>query len=167
VAHIVAAGSWIGVDLVLGVLVFAPGLVEDPSLAGAGYRVLPVLFWPMIGSGTAALVTGVALGLATHWGLVRYRWVALKLAITVLLLVLVALALRPGLEQAAEQGRRLESGEPVTTGPGSLAFPPIVSASLLLVAVALSVVKPRTPVRGRAHRIRSQFDQPGRTSPLS
>lgn len=170
VAHVAAAGAWLGIDVVLGLLVFADAVVEDPDLVAAGYRVLPLLFWPLIVAGGLALLTGLVLGMATPWGVVRHWWVAIKLGITVLLLTLVALALRPGLDEAAAQGRRVAAGLPPTRDLGSLAFPPLVSATLLLVAVTLSVVKPRARIRsGRPARGGSgvQPAQPGRTSPLS
>jgi hypothetical protein len=101
------------------------------------------------------LASGVVLGLGTKWGLIRYWWVAVKLALNVLLVALVPVALRPEVIEKAEQGRRFVAGEAASLAVGDLIFPPIVSPTLLLVAFVLAVFKPwglirkpRVPKRG-------------------
>jgi hypothetical protein len=80
---------------------------------------------------------------------VRYWWVAIKLVMNVVLVVLVAFALRPGVIEVAEQGRRFMVGEPVSLAVDGLIFPPIVSTSALLVATVLAVYKPWGRIRRR------------------
>jgi hypothetical protein len=75
--------------------------------------------------------------------------VAVKLFLNVLLSTLVLVLLRPGVQEAAEQGRLLASGVDTLPEPGSMIYPPIVSTSLLLVAFLLSVFKPWGRLRGR------------------
>jgi ABC-type phosphate transport system permease subunit len=95
------------------------------------------------------LASGVVLGLGTNYGLVRYWWVAIKLALNVVLVVLVVFALRPGVIEMAEQGWRFIAGEPASLAVGGLIFPPIVSTSALLVATVLAVFKPWGRIRKR------------------
>jgi hypothetical protein len=95
------------------------------------------------------LASGVVLGLGTKWGLIRYWWVAVKLALNVLLVALVPVALRPEVIEKAEQARRFEAGEPASLAVVDLIFPPIVSPSLLLVAFVLAVFKPWGLIRER------------------
>jgi hypothetical protein len=156
VVHIASAGAWIGIDVVMGVLVFTALLSEDDNTRALCYRALELFaIWPLLTTGLVCLVSGVVLGLGTKWGLVRYWWVAIKLALNAVLLVLVAFALRPGVVEMAEQGRRFAAGEPASLAVGDLIFPPIVSTSALLVATVLAVFKPwgrtrlasRKPVR--------------------
>lgn len=145
--HILAAGAWVGLDVMLGVLVFTAGLTADPATAALCYQVLPLLAWPIVTAALLSLLSGVVLGLGTHHGLVRYWWVAIKLVLNLLLLVLVWFLLRPGLDAAAEYGRALLAGATTTVDVGDLVFPPIVSTSALVVATLLSVYKPRGRVR--------------------
>ncbi|HET6257623.1 hypothetical protein [Pseudonocardia sp.] len=149
VVHIVAAGAWIGLDVMLGVLVFTAMFTGDRATASLGYQALPLLLWPIIAAAVVCLASGVVLGLGTHHGLLRYWWVAVKLALNLLLTALVVLLLRPGLYEAAEYGRRLAAG-PATADLGDLVFPPIVSSTALVVATVLSVYKPWGRVRGSA-----------------
>jgi len=146
VAHIVAAGAWIGLDVMLAVLVFTPLLTSDAALAALCYQALPLLVWPILLSGLACLATGVVLGLGTHHGLVRYWWVVVKLVLNVVLTLLVLVLLRPGLDEAAQVGRQLATGG-AAADPATLVFPPIVSGTSLVVATVLAVYKPWGRVR--------------------
>jgi hypothetical protein len=151
VAHIVAAGAWIGLDVMLGVLIFTPLLTSDVAVAALCYQVLPLLFWPILLSGLTCLVTGVVLGAGTHHGLVRYWWVVVKLGLNILLTLLVPVLLRSGLDEAAAVGRRLAAGGPGAE-LGNLVFPPIVSGTSLVLATVLAVYKPWGRVRRIAGR---------------
>jgi hypothetical protein len=147
VAHIVAAGAWIGLDVMLGVLVFTPLLTSDPAVAALCYQVLPLLLWPILLSGLTCLVTGVVLGAGSHHGLVRYWWVLVKLVLNIVLTLLVLVLLRPGLDEAAVVGRQLATGAAVSADLSNLVFPPIVSGTSLVVATVLAVYKPWGRVR--------------------
>lgn len=147
VAHIVAVGAWIGLDLMLGVLVFTPLLTADPAVAALCYRAMPLLYWPVLGSGLISLITGVALGAGTHHGLVRHWWVLVKLALNVLLTALVIVLLGPAMDDAAEAGRRLAAGLPAGIDLSNLVYPPIVSGTSLVVATVLAVYRPWGRVR--------------------
>jgi hypothetical protein len=147
VAHIVAAGAWIGLDVMLGVLVFTPLLTSDTAVAALCYQVMPLLFWPILVSGLASLVTGLVLGMGTHHGLVRHWWVLVKLVLNIVLTSLVVVLLGPGMDEAAEAGRQLAAGTPVDTDLSNMVFPPIVSGASLVVATVLAVYKPWGRVR--------------------
>jgi hypothetical protein len=147
VAHIVAAGAWIGLDVMLGVLVFTPMLTSDVAVAALCYQVLPLLLWPILLSGLMCLVTGIVLGVGTHHGLVRYWWVLVKLILNVVLTLLVLVLLRPGLDEAAEAGRQLAAGGSAGVDLSNMVFPPIVSGVSLVVATVLAVYKPWGRVR--------------------
>lgn len=142
-AHIVASGAWIGADLVLGVLVVTALSTSDAALAELCWRVLPLLVGPILTAGFGSLATGVLLGLGTHLGLVRYWWVGVKLVLTIVLLVLVTVLLRPGvLGVAGAATRGVELPDPT-----SLIFPPIVSGSVLVFMTVLSLYRPWGRIR--------------------
>lgn len=143
VTHILSAGTWFGMDVVMAVLVFTAVGTDSDETRALSYRALEMFaVWPMATAGLVCLASGVLLGLGSKYGLVKYWWVAAKLVLNVLLSTLVLLALRPGVREAAEQGRLLDDGVDVLPAPGDMVFPPIVSTTLLLVAYLLSVYKP-------------------------
>jgi hypothetical protein len=152
-AHIVSAGAWIGIDVVLAVLVFTSILSDDDATKALSYQALELFaVWPLVIAGLSCLVTGVVLSLGSKYGLVRYWWVAVKLVMNIVLSTLTLVALRPGVYAAAEQGERLASGEAVSSATSDLIFPPVVSGTALLIAFTLSVFKPWGRVRKFAGR---------------
>ncbi len=139
VVHIVSAGVWIGIDVVI----FTALLTDDDNTKALCYRALELFaVWPLLTAGLVCLASGVGLGLGTKYGLVRYWWVAIKLMLNIVLTALVLIALRPEVSKAAEQGWRFAAGEPASLVVGNLIFPPIVSPTALLIAVVLAVFKP-------------------------
>jgi hypothetical protein len=143
VVHIAAAGTWIGMDIVMGVLVFTAMLTDDPQLAGLTYQALELFaVWPIVAAGLLCLASGVVLGLGSKYGLVRYWWVAVKLVMNIVLCALVVFALRPGVYEVAAYGRELVAGTATAKLQTDIMFPPIVSTTALLIAVVLSVFKP-------------------------
>jgi hypothetical protein len=142
VVHIASAGAWIGIDVVMGVVIFT-ALLSDDATRALCYQALELFAgWPLVVAGLVCLASGVGLGLGTAYGLLRYWWVAIKLAISIAFVALVPLALRPEVLEMAEQGRRFAAGLPATLAVGSLIYPPIVSPSGLLIATILAVFKP-------------------------
>ena len=150
ILHILSAGIWIGVDVIVAVLVFTGWLSGDPSLKGLAYQALGTFVgWPMLVSGLVSLVTGVVLGLGSKYGLVRYWWVAVKLVLNVVLCALILIALQPELGDVAQYGRDLAAGTATGRDVSDLFFPPIVSLSALTFATVLSVAKPWGRLRKR------------------
>lgn len=149
VIHIASAGAWIGIDVVMGVMVFT-ALGGDDATRALCYRALELFAgWPLIVTGLICLASGVLLGLGTVYGLLRYWWVVVKLVLNVVLVALVAILLRPGVVELAEQGRRFEAGQAAMLATGQLVFPPIVSTSALIFATTLAVFKPWGLIRKR------------------
>jgi hypothetical protein len=146
--HIAAAGAWLGIDVVLGVMVGTALVTGDAQQAGVALQSLGLFaVWPLIVVGLLCLGSGILLGVGSKYGLLRYWWVAIKLVLNVALVVLVLVLLRPQVGEVSESARAslLEA-----TGPpavGDLVFPPLVSGTVLLVAMALSVFKPWGTIR--------------------
>jgi hypothetical protein len=150
VVHIVSAGAWIGIDVVMGVFVFSALLADDDNTKALSYRALELFaVWPLLTAGLVCLASGVVLGLGTKYGLLRYWWAAIKLVLNIVLTALVLVALRPEVTKAAEQGWRFAAGEPASLAVGNLIFPPIVSPTALLIAFVLAVFKPWGRIRKR------------------
>jgi hypothetical protein len=148
VLHIASAGAWLGVDVVMAVLIFTALLRDDPATRALSYRALElVAVGPLLACGLVCLATGIVLGLASRYGLVRYWWVAAKLVLNLVLTGLVLVALAPEVAAHADQARRLEAGLPALLDVGQLIFPPIVSPTALLVAMVLATFKPWGRIR--------------------
>jgi hypothetical protein len=158
--HILSAVSWIGVDLVMGVLSFRGLATDDPQTLATAYGGLAMFCVPLLLTlGLLTLTTGVVLGLGTRFGLVRHWWVVTKLLITLVLVSLVLVALQPTLADAAAQTAVIDESLPfrLTDVRRNMIFPPLVSTTALLFASWLSVYKPWGPTpRGRRFlRVRS------------
>jgi hypothetical protein len=154
VLHVASIGAWIGVDVVLGVLVFTALGSDDVDVKALCYRALGLFLpWPLLVAGLATLATGITLGLGTVYGVLRYWWVVTKLGLNLVLSGLVPVLLGPALSDAVLYGRQLGEGQPATESVlrsvDNLVFPPLVSGAALLVAVILAVYKPWGRIRRR------------------
>lgn len=133
--HVVTAVGWLGVDVVLLTLGVAGARGADP---GTVYPVIGLvgqtLFVPL---SVLAWLVGVVTALCTPWGLLRHRWVLVKLIITTVMLGAVLFALLPNLRTAADLG----AATPAAAREGLL-MASIVSSTLLVVATVLSTYKP-------------------------
>jgi hypothetical protein len=148
VVHIVSAGAWIGIDVMVGVLVLAGWFSDDPGIQGLAYQALGTFaVAPMVTAAFASLASGILLGFGTRFGLLRYWWVAVKLAMNVVLCVLILVALRPGMADVVEYGRSLAAGAEPQLDVSTLFFPPAVSLTALTVASVLAVAKPWGRIR--------------------
>jgi hypothetical protein len=142
--HILSSGAWLGIDVVLGILVFTAMLSGDSSVAASAIGSTGhFATWPLALTGLLCLFSGVLLSTGSKYGLVRYWWVAVKLVLNVVLVTLVLVLLMPTLGPLAAEAR---SGGPLPE-IGDLAYPPIVSTVAVLVAMTLSVFKPWGRVR--------------------
>jgi hypothetical protein len=147
--HIIAAGAWLGIDVVLGILVFTAALTDDVQVAATCYQALELFaIWPVLTTGLLCLASGVVLGLGTKYGLIRYWWVATKLVLNVVLSTLVLILLRPGVHEAAAVGRALAAGAGAAVRASTdMYFPPLVSGVALVFAITVSVYKPWGRIR--------------------
>src|SRR3954451_736829 len=114
VVHVISAGAWIGIDVVVAVLVLTARLTDDPATEGLAYRALATfVVWPMLVSALVCLASGLVLGLATKWGLVRYWWVAVKLVLNLLLCTLIVVLLQPSMDEVQAYGETVGDGRAV------------------------------------------------------
>ena len=136
--HIVAGVGLLGdVGAVLAVNIRA-ATTADADLAAASYELL-TMFTVLFGIPLSllALTSGVLLGLASKWGVLRYGWVIAKLVLLLGVIAVGAFVLGPGTDAM----RAGDGGAEARLIAGS-AYDVIA----LAVATGLSVFKPR---RGR------------------
>jgi hypothetical protein len=147
-AHVTASVGWLGAvggSLALGV---AGLTLRDAERVRAVYLTMELMGWfVLVPLSFASLLTGLVQSLGTRWGLLRHYWVIVKFgmnlfATTILLLYMQTLNY---LARLAAETRTsadlagLRSPSPIVHSAGALV--------LLLVAVTLSVYKPRGMTR--------------------
>ncbi|MFR9774825.1 hypothetical protein ACL02O_02055 [Micromonospora sp. MS34] len=133
--HLVTSLGWLGADLVLLTLGVAGLRGADPEVVYPTAGLLVTwLFAPL---SVAVWLIGVISALLTPWGLLRWRWVLVKFAITTVMLGLVLLALTPRVRELGALGA---DASPHLRA--DLVVAPAVSTTLLLVATVLSTYKP-------------------------
>ena len=129
--HITASVALLGATA--SSLLLAVVAATDPDLAHSAYELMSLQSFVFgIPLSFIALFSGIALGPASKWGVLRYWWTTLKLGLLVLVILNGALNIGRMTEQ------RLD-------GAGSeWALVAVVSASvaLLLASIGLSVFKP-------------------------
>ena len=163
ITHIASAGAWLGVDVAMAVLIVTAMTTDEPGTLVFSLQALELVsIWPLLACGLLCLLSGIVLGLGGKWGLLQYWWVAVKLVLNLVLTGLVLVSLRAEVSEQAALARRAASGEVVTFDLSNLIYPPTVSPTLLLVAIALSVIKPWGRIR-RPDRMREP--RPAREGP--
>jgi uncharacterized membrane protein len=94
--HIIASVGLLGDCAAILAINVRAATTGDPGLAAASYDLLamfPVVFG--IPLSMIALVTGLALGLGSKWGVLRHRWVTAKLLLLLSVILVGALVLGP------------------------------------------------------------------------
>ncbi|MEV0379229.1 hypothetical protein [Nonomuraea sp. NPDC050643] len=149
VIHVIASVALLGEVWGLVVLNTAAALTKDLELAHAAYRLMPLLvFAGGIPLSLTALLTGITLGLTSHWRLFRHYWVTAKLVLLVAVICAGMFLFDPeGMAAVTEGGRA--AGATRQWGQVAALSAQIV---MLMTATALSVFKPRGAIRrgGRA-----------------
>jgi hypothetical protein len=154
-AHVTCSVGWLGaVAAFLGLAV--AGLASDDLQVVRGiYLTMELTGWfVLVPLAIAALMTGLVQSLGTHWGLLRHYWVAFKLAIN-LAATVILLAYMQTLTYLADVAR-MGSDIDTLRSPSPLLHS-VAALTLLLVATALAVYKPRglTPYGQRKQRLPS------------
>jgi hypothetical protein len=142
--HVVVTVSVLGTDLVLLILGIASLGGADPRTTYPAAHLVSA--WLVAPLAVLSLGTGLLLGVLTPWGLFRYWWVTIKLAITIVLtgLVLFVLVPRLGMVAASDSGSLPESSRVL------LVIAPVLASSLLLLNVGLAIFKPGRRLRAHA-----------------
>jgi hypothetical protein len=156
VAHVASSVGWLGAVTVSFALAVVGVASSDAALVRAVYLILEPLGWSaLVPFSLAALLTGLWQALGTSWGLLRHYWVIAKLAMNVaatgvLLLYMQTLGQLAGVARAATDPARA-----ATLGDPSPVIHSAAAIVLLLVALVLSVYKPRG-LTARGARIRQR-----------
>jgi hypothetical protein len=132
--HIVASVGAIGAALVLLAFGIAGIRGADPHTVYPAAHLVEA--WVVAPLAVLALSTGLVQALLSRWGLVRYWWVTIKLAITAALTAVVFLVLEPSLAATAA-AKSLTDAQRTR-----VALFPAVALALLVVNVVLGLANP-------------------------
>jgi hypothetical protein len=157
-AHVTSSVGWIGA--VLGSLALAiAGLTgQDAQVVRAAYLMLELTGWyVLVPLSLASLITGLVMSLGTAWGLFRHYWVLIKFLINVFANIVLLMYMRTLGHLADVAAETTLSGGDLS---GLRSTSPVLHAGaallLLLVAVVLSVYKPRGMTRYGRRKQREQ-----------
>lgn len=150
--HVISSVGFMGAVAAFLALATVGATTGDPLVARAVYIAMSVVTWYVIVPlAAASFLIGVIQSLSTPWGLFRYYWVIIKLVLT--LLVAVVLALQTSTINALASAAL--GGD--LTGLGGARFSVILHGTgglaVLTIATVLSVYKPRGMTRYGAAKI--------------
>ncbi|NIK56989.1 PDR/VanB family oxidoreductase [Kribbella shirazensis] len=146
-AHAISAAAWVGITCAVVTLTVIGLTTDDIDTAVVVYRLvsqfdITLLPW----ANFATTLTGLALGLTTRWGLIRYRWVAAKLVISFAILFSAFAYVEDSVGAVIEQAEALAASGGSTAAleaDGGIVFAgfglPLLS---LVAAMLLSLYKP-------------------------
>jgi len=143
-AHIVVSVGLLGDCAGILAINVRAAVTDDPALAAASYELLE-MFTIVFGIplSLASLASGLALGFGTKWGVLRHRWVVVKLLLILSVILVGAFVIGPGVA-AMREGR----GGAETMLILACAYDVVA----LTLATGLSVYKPRRFILTRSTR---------------
>lgn len=131
--HVVASVGLLGATASSLLLALVAATTGDADFAQSAYRLIAKQSLAFgIPLSFIALASGLALGAATKWGVVRYRWTTAKLVLLVAVILNGALAIGPTTEAR------------IDAAGSEWALAAVISATVLMLlsSVVLSVLKP-------------------------
>jgi hypothetical protein len=139
--HVSVAAGVIGADAALLALAVSGWRGSDPASIYPAMSL--VSRWVVAPLAVAALTTGVLQAVLGPYGLLRYWWVTIKLAITLLLTGLVIFVVVPGVGEAADSA--LGGASEAFTDARRVVYVMVFSLAVAAIAlmVGLAVAKPR------------------------
>ncbi|WP_308272145.1 DUF2269 domain-containing protein [Kitasatospora sp. SUK 42] len=161
VLHVVVSVSWLALMLCLLTLAVTALTTDDADRLRTAYRAMGMLGDTLVVPlSLLSLLSGVALGLGTSWGLFRYYWVSTKFWLTLGAMTASVFALTARLHDAVRVADAHPTGPIPASDLGFVRYNtvivPAVALSLYLFNVVLSVYKPwgrRKAEGGRPGRI--------------
>ena len=136
--HVATSVGFIGAVAAFLALAIA-GLAGTPAV----YIGLPVITWDVIVPlAIASLMVGIVQSLGTPWGLVRHYWLAVKLALTLLALIVLLLQ-TDTIDTLAVFAAAGSIGSATLEGQWAMVLHSAGGLLVLLAATVLSTYKPR------------------------
>lgn len=146
-AHVISSASWVGIAMVIVAMSLVAMTTSDVGTALVTYELMATFDITLLPwANFAATLTGIALGLTTKWGLIRYYWVAIKLAISLAILFTAFGFVHDSLESVIEEVEHLAATGAPMTQLGDLTNVVLAGFAVpllsLVAAMLLSMYKP-------------------------
>jgi hypothetical protein len=139
--HVGFSVGWLGVALTMTALAVIGWAADSHAMRHGAYEVLHVIDLAVaIPSMALSIITGLVVSLGTKWGLIRYRWVLTKFAISVSI-PLLAGSIESALADELARRTADSAGQPGATGIALVACLGAFTLALWT-ATILSVAKP-------------------------
>jgi hypothetical protein len=145
--HIIVSVGLLGADAAVLLLSIAGARGSDPRTVYPAALLIGVTL--LVPLAALALITGLALGLLTPWGVVQYWWVTIKLALTAMGIVLALLVLIPALRAAADASTAVARAPLPTADRIGLVKDASGASTVLILTILLAVYKPFGCLRNR------------------
>jgi hypothetical protein len=140
IIHVSSSVGWLGAIGAFLAVAITGLTTRDSSLVRSAYQGMNSIGWfVLVPISFASLLSGLIQALGTPWGLFRHYWVIFKLLINVLANA-VLLAYMVELSSTVSMLSRMDAGQLRSSSPVLHASAALL---LLLVAVVLSIYKPR------------------------
>ncbi len=159
--HVALSVGWLGASIVMLTLAIAARVSQPAGPARSAYWAMRLLAEALlIPLSLSVLLIGVLVAATSPWGLLRYRWVLVKLIATCAAVLLSLLAL-PAMTHIAYQDATQHELAAMQDAGARLIIASSVSVAVYLSLTAISVFKPwgRT-IRGRRHTSRLADPEP-------
>jgi hypothetical protein len=143
IAHVVASVGWLGVSFAMFTLAVTARATARATARHSAYWAMHLLAEVLvIPVSLVALVTGIGTGLATSWGVLRYRWVVTKLVVTTVAVGLSVFALPTRTAVALRASSAPVDTATVHRAGTDLIVAASVSTTLYLSLTVVAVLKP-------------------------
>ncbi|MFI7065158.1 DUF2269 domain-containing protein [Kribbella sp. NPDC050124] len=152
--HVTSSVGWLGgVATVLALAVIAL-TSNDATVVRACYISMEMIgWWILVPLSVVSLISGVVQALGSAWGLLRHYWVLVKFVMNVAATGVLLLYMQTlGYLAALGRDSSLSAVELLSTRDPSPVVHGVAAVALLLVAVVLSVYKPRGVTRFAVRR---------------
>lgn len=153
VVHLALSVGWIGAVVAYLVLGVFAATSNDVETVRAAWIAMDLTGWSaIVPLAIGSLLTGLIMSLGTPWGLFRYYWVLVTLALTVFCVVILLLHM-PSVSAVA---RTMRAAGSLRDGRGGDLLHPSLGLMVLLAIMVLNVYKPQgvTPYGWRKQRER-------------
>lgn len=141
--HVIVSIGWIGAVVAYLVLDITAATSHDPQALRAAYMAMgTITWWAIVPLAYASLVTGLAMGLGTKWGLFRHWWVVMSFMLTLFAIVVLMVETRTIDVLAASAADPATTDEELRSMPNTLLHS-VLGTVLLIAITVLNVYKPR------------------------
>ena len=160
-AHITFSVGWLGAVAAFLVLALTGLTNHDTQAAHIAYPAMELTArFAIVPLALASFLSGLVQSLGTPWGLFRYRWVVVKLLLTVFATIVLLMKM-PLIDSAARRAAetRLSTGDLRAAGT-ELAVHAAGGLVVLLVVITVSVYKPWGLTRYGQRKLRERHEMP-------